>query len=65
MIHISNKGVQVIEEKGFIKQLFCKHQNTVIGEYCAPNGIVRLNGLTELTVCKDCGKVLQKVDAAY
>lgn len=44
MIHILNKGVQEIEEKGFIKQLFCKRQNTVTGEHCAPNGMVRLNG---------------------
>lgn len=65
MIHILNKGVQAIEEKWFLKQMFCSHQDTITGEDCAPNGMVRLNGSTELTVCKDCGKVLKRIDTMY
>lgn len=65
MICVLNKGVQKVEEKGWLKQIFCKHEDTVTGEYCSPSGFVRINGCTELTICKKCGKVLGRKDTEY
>ena len=64
-MYILNKGVKEINNKGFFKQLFCKHEAPITGEECSKNGLVRLNGATYITACPKCGKVLRTKEIYY
>ncbi|HBJ1646055.1 hypothetical protein EXM65_10420 [Clostridium botulinum] len=63
-MYILSNGITEINQKSFIKKLFCKHE-FIEGEHCSSIGLTRINGQDILIVCKHCGKVRKSYSIEY
>ena len=50
-------GIIGVERRPRIRQLFCRHKRTVVGDHCSAHG---LRGADIYTVCMDCGKIINE-----
>lgn len=65
MYLLTDNGIQTVPEKKKIKSIFCKHKNTISGESCSKNGLMRISGCDRYIVCQDCGKILKESHYEY
>jgi hypothetical protein len=63
-MYILSNGIVKINQKSFIGKLFCKHQ-FITGENCSPIGMTIISGKDEVTVCKECGEIKERIFTRY
>lgn len=65
MYLLTKDGIKETPKRKRIKSLFCKHQNRISGVHCSENGLVRISGVDEYTVCAECGTILEESHHNY
>lgn len=60
MYLITNEGIEKINKKPAILQLFCKHEKIVTGEKCFKNGATKISEQHLYAVCKEFGYIFSE-----